>query len=31
MPAQNVAVNAVLTPLLIGGVSLAGRRFRSSC
>jgi hypothetical protein len=27
MPAQNVAVKAVLTPVLIGGASLAGRRF----
>ena len=27
MPAQNVAVKAVVTPLLIGGASLAGRRF----
>jgi hypothetical protein len=27
MPAQNVAVKAVLTPVLIGGASVAGRRF----
>jgi len=27
VPAQNVAVKAVVTPLLIGGASLAGRRF----
>jgi hypothetical protein len=27
MPAQNVAVKAAVTPLLIGGASLAGRRF----
>lgn len=27
MPAQNVAVKAVVTPVLIGGASLAGRRF----
>ena len=27
MPAQNVALKAVLTPVLIGGASLAGRRF----
>ena len=27
MPAQNVAVRAVLTPVLIGGASMAGRRF----
>jgi hypothetical protein len=27
MPAQNVAVKAIVTPVLIGGASLAGRRF----
>lgn len=27
MPAQNLAVKAVVTPVLIGGASLAGRRF----
>jgi hypothetical protein len=27
VPAQNVALKAVVTPLLIGGASLAGRRF----
>jgi hypothetical protein len=27
MPAQNVAVKAVVTPVLVGGASLAGRRF----
>ena len=27
MPAQNLAVKGVVTPLLIGGASLAGRRF----
>jgi len=27
VPAQNVAVKAVVTPVLIGGASLAGRRF----
>jgi hypothetical protein len=27
MPAQNIAVKAVVTPVLIGGASLAGRRF----
>jgi hypothetical protein len=27
MPAQNVALKAVITPVLIGGASLAGRRF----
>jgi hypothetical protein len=27
MPAQNVALKAVVTPVLIGGASLAGRRF----
>jgi hypothetical protein len=27
MPAQDVAVKAVLTPVLVGGASLAGRRF----
>ena len=27
MPAQNVAVKAVVTPVSIGGASLAGRRF----
>src|SRR5215475_13001183 len=27
MPAQNVAVKAIVTPVLIGGASLAGRRY----
>jgi hypothetical protein len=27
LPAQNVAVKAVVTPILVGGASLAGRRF----
>ena len=27
MPAQNVAMKAVVTPILIGGASLAGRRY----
>jgi hypothetical protein len=27
LPAQNLAVKAVVTPVLIGGASLAGRRF----
>ncbi len=27
MPAQNIAIKAVVTPLLIGGASLTGRRF----
>jgi hypothetical protein len=27
MPAQNLAVKAIVTPILVGGASLAGRRF----